>query len=742
MTRQQLGSGSGAKPRLALVLSAAFLLAVSAALFAPALFGGKMLWGGDIETLALPFNLSARKSLAQGELPFWMPELYGGMPGIAATNLVFLYPSELLIHALNIPVPRGFALDAALQVFLAGWGMLLFCRRLGASLQAGLMAALFFALSGSQISILFAGHINNIKAIAMIPWAFWAADWALEEGSLLAWSLCGLALGLQILGIGMQIYAYTVPSLAAYALWKARAGSRQSWKFHALGFSAALFASILISAPQLFLSLQYKPFSWREGFSYEAFTSWSFHPKESIGWIVPGFYGWRSPTYHGDWPLCLSSEYLGLLPWALAAAGVAAFWNERARPLRFFAYFALASFLIGIGKWTPLHQIFYRLPLYSGFRTWTRFLCLMTFALCAASAFGWDALWQQARSARARQGALAFCALALLVSAACLSAGQGGLSAEAASLASSSALRALGLAAALGVLILLLQRMGLAALALLLLGGFHLFDQSELARRYLEFRDSAALTAMPPELAALPAQGTEPWRIFEAGGVWMQNASMIHGLEGVEGYHGVMMSGPLKLRQAMQARPLDWISLMNARYVLSRQELKGLPLLREGAFKIYSNPVALPRAWLVAGSRRAADDDAAFALMADPAFHPRDEAVLLEDAGLPGGKAQGQVRWASRLSHSFELDVDAGQASLLLISQNWYPSWIAEVDGRPERLLKADGTLCALKLAPGSHRVRLHYSSGLFAAGCLACLAALLGIGALAALRHRGAAWA
>jgi hypothetical protein len=95
-------------------------------LFAPSLFGGKMLWGGDIETLEMPFSISARRNLAIGELPLWMPELLGGMPGIAATNLVFLYPSEILIHLLKIPVTQGFALDAALQVALAGLGMLFF----------------------------------------------------------------------------------------------------------------------------------------------------------------------------------------------------------------------------------------------------------------------------------------------------------------------------------------------------------------------------------------------------------------------------------------------------------------------------------------------------------------------------------------------------------------------------------------------------------------------------------------
>ena len=89
------------------------LLALPVALFWPALVGGKMLWGADIQTLALPFNLSVRRGLMQGHWPWWMPEILGGMPGIAGTNLVFLHPLELALALLGAPVTSGFALDAA-----------------------------------------------------------------------------------------------------------------------------------------------------------------------------------------------------------------------------------------------------------------------------------------------------------------------------------------------------------------------------------------------------------------------------------------------------------------------------------------------------------------------------------------------------------------------------------------------------------------------------------------------------
>jgi hypothetical protein len=718
------------KPRLALVLSAIFFLALSAGIFAPALFGGKMLWGADIQTLEFPFKIAAHRSLAAHEWPFWMPELLGGMPGIAASNLVFLYPSELAICLLGLPAYSGFGIDSALQIFLAGTGMLLFLRRQGLSPAACLMGGVFFALSGTQVSLLYAGHINNIKAYAMIPWAFWAAHKGFSERSAFGWGLCGAALALQILGLGLQIYAYTILALAAYGLWLAQAEGGGAWKRALGGYLLAIFFSALLSAPQLWLSLQYKPYSWREGFSYEAFTSWSFHPKESLGWIVPGYYGWREPTYHGDWPFCLTTEYFGLMPWGLAFAAAGLLLRQRKGLARFMVFLAVASFLIGLGKWTPIHLLFYHLPIYSGFRTWARFLCLLTFAVCVLAALGWDALWQGAPQQRrtALKGALAFCALAL------------GLALAALALAASSKPGALELARASGSKALCLslilagffwassRKLGLG-LGLALALGLHVYDASEMLGRYLEFRNPAEFTTAPAFLSALPTPlGQEPWRLASLPGVWAQNSSVIFGYEDLMGYHGVQMAGPIKIQDAMQKRQMDWLSMMNVRYLLSSSPITGLPLIADGATKIYSNPSVLPRAWLVANARKVADEDAAYAALGDPGFSARDQVLLTQDAALPGGKALGSVQWSSRGRNHFELNVQAAQDSVLVLSNFWYPSWKAEVDGIPSPILKADAALQGLRLNAGAHVIRFYYDSTLFYSAVAVFLAGIIAL--------------
>jgi hypothetical protein len=738
------------------------LLGTAVALFWPALGGARMLWGADIQTLELVFKTAAARAAARGEWPLWMPELLCGMPGIAASNLVFLHPLELALRLLGTPPWMGFGLESALEVALSGLGMCLLLRRFGLGVGSALLGALAFQLSGTQLSLLYAGHINNSKAIAAIPWVFWGVLKGWEERRRLGWGLAGAALAWQVLGLGLQIFAYTLIALLAFAAWLAWARPaegelpRAAWSRAAWGILVCGVAAFCLAAPQLLPSLRYKPYSWREEFSYEQFISWSFHPKEALTWIVPGYFGWREPWYHGDWPFCLTTEYFGLLPWALAFAALAAAWRSESwrrrlrRPEAFFLLLAVFSFLAGIGRHFPLHHLFYHLPVYNGFRTWTRFLCLLTFSVAVLAGFGWEALGRE-DSTRARRGALVFGALALLVA-------LGALGLAEASVAKASALLVQKLGAG-GPREALSQAQAsawrAAVLALLLLAAFaswealrrrvppllwlallfHGADLSPVARRYLEFKSPEEVLTRPAWLAVLPdGQGPEPFRILDLPGLWPQNSGALYGYETIQGYHGVQMAAPQKLAQALARRQLDWISLMNGRYILSPQALglpKDFPLLSQGPVWIYQNPYALNRAFLLGRAEVVGSDAEAFQRLADPSFDVRGAVTLDRSVELDPGPPQGDVRWIRPRGNHLILESRCDRRCLLVLSQTWYPAWEAWVDGVPTPVLKADGgALTALVLGPGRHRVELRYSPRL-----------LQGAGLLAALGLAGLFW-
>jgi hypothetical protein len=753
-----------AKPsfeRLGLLLMLALPAFYAAWLFRDALFHGRLLFGTDTLSLGLPQDYAARRAWVQGQWPLWIPELLGGSPGIASLNLNFLYPLYLAGAWLGIPAHTLYGWDGFFHVCLSAWGTMLFARSLGVSRGGALLAGLAYGLSGTQVSLIYAGHVNNVKALAFIPWVFWGAQRAIISarwsGRLMYWGCAGLAIALQILGGGIQIFAYTMPAVLAFVLWHAWAQAAPlerapSLRRGGLGLAWAFGVALLLAAPLLLPSWQYKALSWRQDFSYVDFTSWSFPPWEGLQWFVPGFFGWKDPGYSGAWDFCLTSDYFGLLPWVLATAALWRLGWKGRRPERFFAGLALAAFAVAVGKYLPLHHLFFHLPVYSGFRSWTRALCLLTFSVSILAGFGWDQLW--VGSAQARQGVLValglIAAVALLAmayapawsqkAAAVDSFAQKNGGAEAAKTlvqkdAGGSGARALGFSLLLLAGLWALpraQKAQAAGLALALLAAVHLADVQDMHQRYIAFSEIGNVVTMPEQLRVLPdpLQG-EPYRVFTQGVFMNPNQLEYWGFENIDGYHALPLSGPRRLRDAMAQRSMDYWNLMGVRYFVLPHPVQGpgLKPLTQGSPFIYENGAALPRAGMVYAARQASDLDGVFKLASDPSFDPRREALLEEASGsLPPKPGRWAVQWLRRSPLDLQLQVQSEQPGLLVLAQAWYPLWRAQVDGHPVALLRADGALQAVHLDAGTHQVRLDYVDNRFALGLWGTLLGLLAL--------------
>jgi hypothetical protein len=754
---------TGGKERWHVFLAISFLVAVPLILFSPVLLFDKMIYGFDVLTCHIPYRTEIERSLALRQWPMWMPDILGGMPGIAACNLYFLYPSDLISTLAGCPVWTQLGLDAVLHVALAGIGMFLLLRRLDRSVSGSLLGAFIFAVSGSQISLFFGGYYCFVEGVALVPWAFWAAHKGLKEASWFAWGLCGLAFALQILAQATQLFAYTLPAVAAFVLaldWNrsaaggAAAGpkARMAARLPALqGLALALGLAFLLAAPQLVPTLQYLPLCTRHGYTHAEFVGGSIGLSEALSWLVPGFFGWRIPTYHGALAgsTCVT-EYFGLLPWALASGALFALW--RREPLvRWMAALALTAFFFAQRQWTPFYFLFRHLPVFSSFRIWSRILFLLTFAVCALAAFGWDAL-RDARHQRAcLRGVAVFSALALPIAAAawllaraCAAPDSPNLGWFAGSLnnpldkaailtalAKNSAQTTLALVPVLAALLWLgAKRLGTGT-ALVLALAFHVQDQRPVYARFVKFMNppesaDPSQFALPPP----PRADQEPWRVFDDNAAF-PNRSVVLGYENLAGVESVPMQSFQSIMQAMAGRRRDWLDLMNVRYVF------GPPKPGSGrAASIMVNPGAFHRAWLTTKPEAVADDDGAYRLLADPGFDPRTEVALAADPGLrprPGDAPRTDgILWLDHGPQNASLDVSTGQDAVLVLSDPWYPSWRCAIDGQDTPVLKADGGLQAVVLRAGRHEVDFTFDNGLFYDALAACLAGMVSLVGLA----------
>jgi hypothetical protein len=161
-------------------------------------------------------------------------------------------------------------------------------------------------------------------------------------------------------------------------------------------------------------------------------------------------------------------------------------------------------------------------------------------------------------------------------------------------------------------------------------------------------------------------------------------------------------------------------------------------LVHSGDVKIYENLHVLPRAFLVQDVRCVESDDAALAVMRDPAFDPAmqalivncDEPVVETPTDAPAGSATVVEYAAERVV----VDVSADAPALVILTDVWYPGWQADVqplnheaDGlHPEVLrrevlrkevLRTDLLFRGVKVEPGAWRITFTYRSTWLAVG-------------------------
>jgi len=157
--------------------------------------------------------------------------------------------------------------------------------------------------------------------------------------------------------------------------------------------------------------------------------------------------------------------------------------------------------------------------------------------------------------------------------------------------------------------------------------------------------------------------------------------------------------------------------------------------------RLFDLPGAPGLAYVVERLRRLPDDRAVLKTLAAPAasgLDPRREAVAVsaetEGVALPEESQASHAEVVRALGGRIE--ARAHGPGLLVVAEGWDPGWRAEVDGRPERILRVNHLAMGLVLGPGIHRVTLGYTPRGFVAG-LVLAGISLGVLGLATFRAR-----
>jgi hypothetical protein len=164
-----------------------------------------------------------------------------------------------------------------------------------------------------------------------------------------------------------------------------------------------------------------------------------------------------------------------------------------------------------------------------------------------------------------------------------------------------------------------------------------------------------------------------------------------------------------------------------------------IAVTREGTWLLYRLADPAPRAsvagrWTVVGSR-----EAALAAVSGPGFDPRGLAILegediVDGVNSASGSAPaGRADYVAVGPQAARIHVDSSADAIVVVRNSYDPNWHATVDGRPGRVLAADGFVQGIPVPAGRHTIALAYDDpwigyGLLGSGLVLMALAVAGL--------------
>ena len=769
--------------------------AVTGFLFREFIFSDRMLVGQDTLSLGYAARAFFADALRTTGFPLWNPQILGGTPFLESlAGGDSLYPPSLVLLFLT-DTYRALGWKLVLHVFLAGCFMYVWIRTLGGSRGAALLSGLIYLLAPYLVSLVYPGHDGKLFVTALTPLLFATAEWMLLRRDLLPGAALGGVVALVILTTHFQMAYFLFGAVGLYMLFRcvqvAREG--QGWYVAARRFGLFLGFSILgagAAGIQLVPAVSYvTQFSRRtmtttesegaDGVAYSA--SWSLHPEEVVGLIVPEFVGnssggadWASGTYWGRNPFKTNHEYLGVAALLLA---MISFTGGRLRALRWFLLsLGVFALLFALGLHTLVWKISYAfLPGISLFRAPSMAIFLTGFSVSTLAALGVDRgilLISEGKGGVIVRRSLVPLGLltagwllaltgalpSLWVAIAFPDIGEQAVAVLEASLPgiTQGFLITSCLAGLVSAVWWAMDRkivntsVGLGLIAVMIV-----FDQGRVDDAFIQTTDFDRFAALDgnAEFLVDRSRTEEPFRVLSLARGGQDVTPAIHGLELAAGHHpndlaryreliGMLGSGmPAYLVPPFHP---NIMGILNIRYIVwpdieygsldqwipsgALTPVNQLGIADGQVFQTVYDYPALPRARIVGEAIVVPEAQTLEVIRSFEDFDPTVQAVLNEDPPfqLAGTDVEGSVTWVERTPNRLVFDVDVSGPALVVLAENWFPAWTGWVDGAESPVLRADHTLRAVAVPEGRHRVELRYESDLIRASLGLSLASIL----------------
>ncbi len=676
--------------------------------------------------------------LKEGELRLWNPSFFCGTPVYANPMVHPFYPPHLVLHTL-FPARTAYALSLMLHFFFSGVCMFVALRTLGRGRAASAAGGAAWMLFGYN-----AIWFSSSTLVGISIWAPLALKWiveGLERRDLSRSVPAAMAMGMMILGSHPQ---HALHFFLFFLAWILAAGVRNREDRTRTARFGALFAGLSVGLGLAAVATRLETIVHGFRKSGTDLSGLYRDPASLLGHlpgIVLGKVHFPTPPAEFEFTI-----YAGMAVTALAVLGAVRGFREPG--IRFASIFGASALLVAFVR--PAALLVQAIP-FLGLSPPSRWVLVAGFCLVVLCARGLDTktTWKFP----ALLGGLA--AAFFLV---CL-AGE-----KLFSLSNGAALDTLigfGLAAAAALASFAARRAAPA-----LWTGAILY---ELLPFFLHFNfhvDPAVLDNPPPPVVrARERGGGRGTGVLGSASVNREgrltgdtiggnSVLTLYGVDNPAGFEAIVPKPYMKYAVAAGAvtestgriivftrfdSPL--LNTAGLRHVFAPT---GLPLPGRyrpvgiwGRVVLFENTAALPRARIVGDAVNVFSSDEALRLLASPRHDPRRAAILEAPVPLGSDPLESNVDWTLESSDRLRLKVSCSRDALLVLADTDYPGWEANVDGRPEPILRADGAFRAVRVPQGKRTVEFVFRPASARFGLIASLLSLLlAFGALAVLKR------
>jgi len=667
----------------------------------------------------------------------WSPYIFFGNPYSANPQTEAFYPFNFLF--LIFGAERGVVVYIIFHHLFFLLTLYIAMRRIEFSSGAALIGAVGLGFGGylASASLL----IVILSTLTWFPFLIILLDAVAQRG----WFKCGLLLGpvlaLQILGGEVELAGMTWALALLLLIFapKERVWPRDLLRI-AGSMTLGLVGAIVLSLPQLFLSLELIPISNRgEGFGLQDALIWSLKPSALKSLLVPNYILPLSSGVY--WGLGFFSGYSFFLSFYLGITLMALAFFSLAHRARGKVYFWLSLALLGLvlmmGDFLPVYSFLHQfLPGFKLFRFPVKFFFILNFSVLVLALYGYEHLPRADRSLISGSVICFGLALVVIVFLLAFPVKVSELGNRYVDIAGYFLWRTVFRISALFFIVAGLALLGrnrkefagfMIALTIFvdLFFAHHLLNPA-ITRDFYQpnlfigrFKESTKNLMIPPRIFSISPP--------------KQDLIMQRQMDPVAFYGGIRDSlesvwavyfGINNLRGAGSFYPRDVLKLKGILAKVKWDSSK-IFLSRGGVQYIYSRDSGFeklagvfPRAMVFYQAIRFDDQDEIIDIWSDPNFCAR-RTVLLEadDRAIEPGQGLEMSEPAKIVRYEnekVEVEAEARKPGWLLLLDSYYPGWRAFVDGKPVKIYRADGFFRALPIPAGKHLVTFDYHPAAF----------------------------